>query len=138
MRLKWDFDIGFYYNLWVSAVHARPAPRRVLARAASSARSASCCRRCETSASCSRRPVGGFCDEGRYWRGNAGSFSFGLEFIDFVEEVGRPRTRREVLAKTGEIFNSVYVRTRELLAGREGAPAEALPLTSFMVDRRLA
>jgi hypothetical protein len=77
-------------------------------------------------------------EEGRYFRANAGGFSFGLEFIDFVEEVGRPRPRREVLAKTGEIFNSVYLRTRGLLADREGAPAEAMPLASFMVDRRLA
>jgi hypothetical protein len=77
-------------------------------------------------------------DEGRYFRANLRGFSFGLEFIDFVEEIGCPRTRREVLEKTGEIFNSVYLRTRELLAGREGAAAEAMPLTSFMVDRRLA
>ena len=45
-----------------------------------------------------------------------------------------------MLEKTGEIFNSVYLRTRELLGEPEPAaqPSEAMPLTSFMVDRPLA
>ena len=65
-----------------------------------------------------------------------GGFSFGLEFIDCVEEVGKPRTQREVLARTSDIFNSVYLRCRALLD--EGEEAQAMPLTSFMVDRPLA
>ena len=78
-------------------------------------------------------------NQGEYWRANRGQFSYGLEHIDFVEEVGQPHTRRQVLEKTGEIFNSVYLRTLEVLGkSEEGSPAEPLPLTSFMVDRPLA
>jgi flavin-dependent dehydrogenase len=137
MRLKWDFDLALYYNLWVSAyMQDQHLDAGWLRRELRQERFVLQAMRNfgELFETARRRLL----EEGRYWRANRGGFSFGLEFIDFVEEVGRPRTRREVLEKTGEIFNSVYLRTCELLAGRGGAPAEAMPLTSFMADRRLA
>jgi hypothetical protein len=137
MRLKWDFDLALYYNLWVSAyMQDQHLDAAWLRRELRQERFVLQAMRNfgELFETARRRLL----DEGGYWRANRGGFSFGLEFIDFVEAVGRPRTRREVLAKTGEIFNSVYLRTRELLAGCDSAPAAAMPLTSFMVDRRLA
>lgn len=137
MRLKWDFDLALYYNLWVSAyMQDQHLDAAWLRRELRQERFVLQAMRNfgELFETARRRLL----DEGRYWRANLGGFSFGLEFIDFVEAVGRPRTRRDVLAKTGDVFNSVYLRTRELLAGRDGAPAEAMPLASFMVDRRLA
>ena len=136
MRLKWDFDLALYYNLWVSAyMQDQHLDAAWLRRELRQERFVLQAMRNfgELFETARRRLL----DEGRYHRKNAGTFSFGLEFIDFVEEVGRPRARRDVLAKTGEVFNSVYQRTRELLADRAGA-AEAMPLASFMVERRLA
>ncbi|MDH3687278.1 MAG: NAD(P)/FAD-dependent oxidoreductase [Myxococcales bacterium] len=138
MRLKWDFDLGLYYNLWVSSYmqdqHLDAAwLRREL--------------RQERFVLQAMRNFSGLFQtaeeelrkQGEYWRANRGQFSYGLEHIDFVEEVGQPHTRRQVLEKTGEIFNSVYLRTLEVLGKSEdGPPAEPLPLTSFMVDRPLA
>jgi hypothetical protein len=136
MRLKWDFDLALYYNLWVSAyMQDQHLDASWLRRELRQERFVLQAMRNfgELFETARRRLL----DEGRYHRKNAGTFSFGLEFIDFVEEVGRPRSRRDVLAKTGDVFNSVYQRTRELLADRTGA-AEAMPLASFMVERRLA
>jgi flavin-dependent dehydrogenase len=138
MRLKWDFDLALYYNLWVSAymqdLHLDDAwLRRELRQEPFVLQAMANFTKLFEKA---RRHLEA---EGHYHRGNRGRFSFGLEFIDFVEEVGRPRARRDVLGKTAEIFNSVYLRARELLGKPEDAPpAEPMPLTSFMVDRPLA
>ena len=116
-------QVGFRHRALLQplgvGLHAGPAPRRRVGCAASCARSASCSRRCGTSRRSSRRRGGASRPRARYYRANLGGFSFGLEFIDFVEEIGQPRTRRQVLEKTGEIFNSVYLRTRELLGEPE-------------------
>lgn len=137
MRLKWDFDLALYYNLWVSSyMQDQHLDAGWLRRELRQERFVlQAMRNFGALFETARRRL---LDEGSYWRRNRGGFSFGLEFIDFVEAVGLPRTRRQVLEKTGEIFNSVYLRTRELLDERAGAAPEALPLTSFMVDRRLA
>jgi len=138
MRIKWDFDIALYYNLWLSAymqdqhldagwLRRELRQERFVLQAMRNfaALFEKTCRRLEA--------------EGSYHRANLGRFSFGLEFIDFVHEIGEPRSRRRVLEKTGEVFNSVYLRTRELLGEPEPAAATAaMPLTSFMVERPLA
>jgi flavin-dependent dehydrogenase len=138
MRLKWDFDLGLYYNLWVSSyMQDQHLDASWLRRELRQQRFVLQAMR--NFADLFQKAERRLRREGDYWRGNRGQFSFGLEHIDFVEEVGQPHTRRQVLEKTGEIFNSVYVRTVELLGKPDdGAPAEPLPLTSFMVDRPLA
>lgn len=138
MRLKWDFDLALYYNLWVSAYmqdqHLDVAWLRRELRQERFVLQAM-----RNFAALFERARLELCGAGRYHRTNRGAFSFGLEFIDFVEQVGRPRSRREVLEKTGEIFNSVYLRTLESIGKPADAPpAKPLPLTSFMVDRPLA
>jgi flavin-dependent dehydrogenase len=138
MRLKWDFDLALYYNLWVSAYmqdqHLDAAWLRRELRQEPYVLQAM--RNFADLFEKARRHLAA---EGRYYRGNRGRFSYGLEFIDFVEEVGMPRSRKAVLEKTGEVFNSVYQRTRELLGKpKDAPPAQAMPLTSFMVDRPLA
>jgi flavin-dependent dehydrogenase len=138
MRLKWDFDLALYYNLWVSAymqdlhLDARWLRRELR-------QEPFVLQAMRNFAGLFEKARSHLLDEGAYHRANRGGFSFGLEFIDFVEEIGQPRSRRRVLEKTGEIFNSVYLRTRELLGKPDHQPpAEAMPLTSFMVDRPLA
>jgi hypothetical protein len=138
MRLKWDFDLALYYNLWVSAYmqdlhldlrwlrrELRQQPFVLQAMRNFAALFEKTRRRLEA--------------EGKYHRANRGGFSFGLEFIDFIEEVGLPRSQRQVLAKTAEIFNSVYRRTRALLdEGAQAPRTAAMPLASFMSERSLA
>jgi len=138
MRLKWDFDLGLYYNLWVSSYmqdqHLDAAWLRRELRQERFVLQAM-----RNFSGLFQMAEGELRKQGEYWRANRGQFSYGLEHIDFVEEVGQPHTRRQVLEKTGEIFNSVYLRTLEVLGKSEdGSPAEPLPLTSFMVDRPLA
>jgi flavin-dependent dehydrogenase len=138
MRLKWDFDLALYYNLWVSAyMQDQHLDVSWLRRELRQERFVLQAMR--NFASLFEKARLHLLAEGQYYRKNRGDFSFGLEFIDFVEEVGLPRSRRQVLEKTGEIFNSVYLRTRELLGKPEHAPpAEAMPLSAFMVDQPLA
>lgn len=138
MRLKWDFDLGLYYNLWVSSyMQDQHLDATWLRRELRQERFVLQAMR--NFSALFQKAEGQLRREGKYWRSNRGHFSYGLEHIDFVEEVGQPHTRRQVLEKTGEIFNSVYLRTHELLGkADEGATVEPLPLTSFMVDRPLA
>ena len=72
---------------------------------------------------------------GAYFRANCGRFNAGLENIDFVERVGQPRSRREILEKTEQLFNQVR-RCALALLEEEDAPAR-LPLQDFMSDRPL-
>jgi flavin-dependent dehydrogenase len=138
MRLKWDLDLGLYYNLWVSSyMQDQHLDRSWLRRELRQKRFV--LQAMKNFSDLFRKAETRLREQGSYWRANCGQFSYGLEHIDFVEEVGMPRTRRQVLEKTGEIFNSVYLRTLEVLEKTEnGAPARPLPLTSFMVDRPLA
>ncbi len=135
MRLKWDLDIGCYYNLWVSPymldqhlderflrrqLRMRPYVLQAL----------------RNFANLFRRVEHSLLSNGTYFRGNQGSYSYGLENIDFVESVGTPRSRREVLEKTEEIFNLVLARANELLG--ESTPEDRRSLQSFMSEQPLA
>ena len=72
-------------------------------------------------------------DEGRFYARNTGEFTYGLDNIDFVSEVGLPRSRRRVLEKQTEIFNTARRSAAELL-GRPGASdmMPPLPLSAFV------
>lgn len=138
MRIKWDFDIALYYNLWLSAfMQDQHLDARWLRRELRQERFVLQAMR--NFAALFEKARRHLVATGAYHRANTGQFSYGLEFIDFVQEIGGPRSRRDVLEKTAEVFNSVYLRTRALLGepAAERQPA-AMPLTSFMVDRPLA
>lgn len=135
MRLKWDFDLALYYNLWVSAyMQDQHLDLRWLKRELRQERFV--LQAMKNFGALFEKVRTKLVADGNYHRANLGGFSFGLEFIDCIEEVGKPRTQRQVLARTSDIFNSVYLRCRALLD--EGQEAQAMPLTSFMVDRPLA
>jgi flavin-dependent dehydrogenase len=128
MRLKWDFDIGSYHNLWVS-----PYMTDQLTEPAFLSRQLR-----------QQRFVLGVLDnfrglfqsvekellaQGAYHRKNRGLFSWGLENIDFLPQIGLPRTREETLSQAARTFNIVR-RDAWALLGRE--PGEAWPLQSFV------
>lgn len=131
-RMKWDLDIASYFNLWVTAymqdqhldamwlkgqLRMRPLVLQAL--------------RTFGELFCEVAQV--LRDEGRFYAKNLGQFSYGLEHINFVSEVGLPRSRRRVLEKQTEIFNTVRRSAAELL-GRPGAADRMppLPLSAFV------
>ncbi len=128
MRAKWDFDIGCYYNLWVDPYFKdQYLDDRFLRRQVRQQRFV--LQALQNFTDLFRHVETELRASGRYFERNRGVFSYGLENIDFVEDVGLPRTQRVVLEKTGEIFNGVRRRSLELLGQDAGAD---LPLTRMM------
>jgi len=128
MRLKWDFDIGSYHNLWVS-----PYMTDQLTDVAFLSRQLR-----------QQRFVLGVLDNfsglfrhleaelvarGDFHRKNCGMFSYGLENIDFLPKIGLPRSRQETLEQAAHTFNIVR-RDACALLGRDAG--EAWPLQSFV------
>jgi len=72
---------------------------------------------------------------GAYYRRNRGAFSYGLENIDFLPEVGLPRSRRCTLEQAARTFNTVR-RDALALLGKAVEP-EPWPLHAF-ANRSLA
>ena len=135
MRLKWDLDIGCYYNLWVSPymldqhLDVRFLRRQLRMRPFVT-------QAMRNFADLFRRVEQSLRSNGTYFRGNHGNYSYGLENINFVDRVGTPRSRREVLQKTEEIFNLVLARANELLG--ESVSEDRRSLQSFMSEQPLA
>jgi hypothetical protein len=76
--------------------------------------------------------------QGAYHRANRGAWSDGQDCLGFVKRVGLPRSNREVLETTQEIFNAVRDRALDLLEDRpEPAAREPKPLAWFMTPRAL-
>jgi hypothetical protein len=73
-------------------------------------------------------------ERGAYYRRNRGVFSYGLENIDFLPQIGLPRSQRETLEQAERTFNLVRRDALALLGEDAGAD---WPLRSF-VTRSLA
>lgn len=131
-RLKWELDIGSYFNLWASAYMQDQHLDRMWLRGQL---------RMQPLVLQALRTFGDLFidaarilrDEGRFYDRNLGEFSFGLENIDFISEIGLPRSRRRVLLKQAEIFNTVRRGAAQLL-GRSDQVAgmPPLPLSAFV------
>lgn len=135
MRLKWDLDIGCYYNLWVSPYMLdQLLDERFLRRQLRM--QPFVLQALRNFADLFRRVESSLAAHGSYYRANRGVFSYGLENIDFVDRVGEPCSRREVLKKTEQLFNQVLGRAHELLG--EGVSEQRRPLQSFMGEQPLA
>jgi flavin-dependent dehydrogenase len=133
MRLKWDFDIGCYYNLWVDPyLKDQYLDERFVRRQVRQQRFV--LQALQNFAELFQQTEAHLRKKGEYYRNNLGLFAYGLENIDFVEEVGLPRTQRVVLEKTAEIFNGVR---RRGLALQEREAQENLALTTMMTPRPL-
>lgn len=137
MRMKWDLDVGSYYNLWVAAymqdsyldpsylegqLRWQPFLLNSLSNFSALFRSVEAHLR----------------RSGGYHRANLGRFTFGLENIPFVEEIGRPRTRRTMLKTTHELFEVVRQRALDALDVPSDAPMRVpLPFQRFVSDQPL-
>ncbi len=129
MRLKWDFDIASYHNLWVAPFmtnqHLEPAFLRRQLRMRRFVLLAM-----ENFARLFQKAEGRLREQGDYHRRNRGVFSYGLENIDFLDRVGLPRTRRETLEQAARTFNVVR-RDALALLGEPGGDEE-WPLQAFV------
>jgi flavin-dependent dehydrogenase len=132
-KLKWDLDIGSYYNLWVDAYlrerHLDPAwLESQLAQRPHVLRALENFRRLYATVEQELRT------RGDYHRGNLGRYSDGRDCLHFLTEIGQPRDELEVLERTSEIFNRVRGDAFRLL-GRDAPEPMALP--RFMGRRPL-
>jgi flavin-dependent dehydrogenase len=131
-KLKWDFDIGCYYNLWVSPYvrdeHLDPRWLRRQLRM-----SPLILRALANFNELFRKVADSLQRRGEFYRRNRGEFTPGLNHLDFLERVGMPRPRREVLEKTEQIFNDVRRRALRMLGpDARHAPDEELSLTALL------
>jgi flavin-dependent dehydrogenase len=118
-KLKWDFDVGCYYNLWISQymcdqhLDTRALKRQLVQR--------EFVLTALTNFSALFQKVDAHLTEsGTYHRRNRGEYTDGQDCLGFMKRLGQPRSEEEVLATTQEIFNSVRSRALDLL---EDAPA---------------
>lgn len=130
MRVKLNFDLGCYYNLWLDPiVRGRHLDQDFLVRELS--------RRPET-----MKALGYFRDlflrvgadlraRGAYFERNLGEYNVGVDCLrPWMDEVGTERTPRAINARTEEIFN--FGRTEALkLLGSSGVE-EAWHLYQFV------
>jgi flavin-dependent dehydrogenase len=134
MRLKWDFDIASYHNLWVAPFmtnqHLEPAWLRRQLRLRDFVLAAM-----DNFAKLFGRAEAVLRERGDYYRKNRGVFSYGLENIGFLDQIGLPRSQRQTLEQARDTFNQVRRDGMALLG--EDAGDEVWPLQSF-VTRPLA
>ena len=130
-KLKWDFDIGCYYNLWVSPFmrdeHLDPHwLRRQLRMAPLILRALG------NYNALFQRVAESLRARGEFYRMNRGEFTPGLDHLDFLERVGLPRSRREPMEKTEQIFNDVRRRALRMLGPDARSADRDLSLTELL------
>lgn len=137
-RLKWDLDIACYYNLWVAPYmldqHLDADFLRTQLREKNFILQA-----LRNFAALFHKLEDRLRERGQLYRGNLGGFAQPLDSVPYTGEVGTPRPRETVLARTAEAFNHVRDRALDLLEDLpEPAARKPLPLTAFMTSRPLA
>ncbi len=129
MRLKWDFDIASYHNLWVAPFmtnqHLEPAWLRRQLRLRDFVLAAM-----DNFAKLFTRAEAAMRERGEYYAKNRGMFSYGLENIPFLDQIGLPRSQRQTLEQARDTFNQVR-RDGMALIG-EDTGDEVWPLQSFV------
>jgi hypothetical protein len=136
-RMKWSFDIGCYYNLWVQAyfrdehldLEALRKQMKLAPLILGMLRNfTELFRKCDAELRA----------RGDYFRGNTGRFLYGLEDIDFAEQVGEERSEAQVMATTLAVFNVARAQALELLGKADDYRSVApVGLSAFLPGREL-
>lgn len=134
---KWDFDIGCYYNLWVSSYmrdqHLDPNYLREQLRLEPMVLGI-----LDAFTDLFRKVEAHLREEGHYSRGNLGRFYYGLNNIGFDREIGSDRSQAQVLTQAVETFNVVRAQALELLGEAPSrADVEPLSLADYVSARAL-
>lgn len=132
---KWDFDIGLYYNLWVTAYlrdqHLDAEFLRSQLRLEPFV-----LRAMRNFTALFRRVADALESRGDYHRANTGRFYHGLTNIDFAERVGCERSEEEIMSATLDLFNCVRAQAAVLLgAAGSVAAVPPQPMSAFLGRR---
>ncbi|MBL0220264.1 MAG: tryptophan 7-halogenase [Myxococcales bacterium] len=134
MRLKWNFDISCYYNLWVDFFmrdhHLDPRKLREQLR-----RKEYVLQALENFSNLFQKLVVELEAKDQLHRSNLGHYNNGTDLLYFQSEIGVERKKGAVNTRTEEIFNFCLEEARRILG--EGA-AEKLELHRFMEPVSLA
>lgn len=130
-KLKWDFDLGCYYALWLAPYmldrhldlaylrrQLRQRPRVLQALS--------------NFAALFRRAEAALTARGEYYRRNRGEYSEGQDALGFLRDLGVRDSERETQERVQAIFNDVRARALDLVEGRTAAvPRAPRPLAWF-------
>jgi len=123
MRLKWNFDISCYYNLWLDFFlrdhHLDLRKVREQLRRKDYVLTA-----LENFRQLFIRLVKDLETSGQYHRANLGQYSDGTDLLHFQAEIGRERKKGAVNTRTEEIFNFCLAEARRISGESGGAPIE--------------
>jgi flavin-dependent dehydrogenase len=136
-KLKWDFDIGCYYNLWLSSfIQKEHLDARALRRQLASRDPV--LNAIGSFAKLFRKVDDHLTARGEYFRSNRGEYNTGQDCLDFAREIGTARSPRETLETTARIFNTVRNRALDILAdASEPTVRDDKPVSWFMTPRDL-
>ncbi len=134
MRLKWNFDIACYYNLWLDFYmrdyHLEPRKIREQLRRKEYVLSA-----LRNFSELFQKLVRELEQSGHYHRSNLGRFNDGTDLLYFQSEIGQERKKGAVNQRTEEVFNFCLKEAQRILGKESG---EGLELTQFMESGPLA
>lgn len=123
MRLKWNFDISCYYNLWLDFFlrdhHLDLRKVREQLRRKDYVLNA-----LENFRLLFGRLVRDLEASGNYHRMNLGHYNDGTDLLHFQSEIGRERKKGAVNARTEEIFNFCLAEARRISGESGGEPLE--------------
>lgn len=122
MRLKWNFDIACYYNLWLDFFlrdhHLDPRKLREQLRRKDYILGA-----LRNFNALMQRLVQELESSGQYFRSNLGHYSDGTDLLSFQDEIGRERGKNAVNQRTEEVFSFCAKEAARIL-GDGTAPRE--------------
>lgn len=140
LKLKWDFDIACYYNLWAAPFFTdQHLDLRWLK--GELRRKEFVLQGLENFARFFKHIERVLHERGGYYRKNLGEFCCQLDLVDFVDDMFAPRPRRQVMRTTEAIFNGTRDRGLAVLRDMGVVPergSPSLPLYEFMLQEPLA
>ena len=136
-RLKWDFDIACYYNLWLEPYLADQHLDMRYLRRLLSQRSMEFAA-LDTFASMFRTLRDKLQSDGRYHRQNLGRYTGDFEAIDASATLGTPESLRGALRRTLGSFNRVRARALDLQQDAASPKQHPpLPMSHFLRGKPL-
>jgi flavin-dependent dehydrogenase len=140
LKLKWEFDLACYYNLWCAPYfHDEHLDLKRLR--SDLRRKDFIIQGLENFSALFQRLEAGYRRAGMLHRKNLGHSTHTVSTIGFLDDLRTPRPRKQVLRTTEAIFNTTRANALDLLAdlGETPVPADrTLPLYEFMLATPLA
>ncbi|MCB9596124.1 MAG: tryptophan 7-halogenase [Sandaracinaceae bacterium] len=120
MRVKLNFDLGCYYNLWLDPiVKGDHLDEKFLLKEL--ARGPETIAALEHFSALFRRVREHLLKTGAYYERNLGEYNLGVDCLrPWLDEVGTPRKRRQIRARTEEVFNYGRRESLKLLGEDDG------------------